>query len=276
MPINTPERTTSSPPPLNFRIGPVYGNTTDPALPRFTTSEGSCGQLDGSGFYCDVSFSDDVASVIGFEDLQTQLSDIGFWWIEGDDRTFAEFDYEVDREAVGTRNGITLAKSTLEQRFEFGIWELTSYGAWMEYSAFGVQILDLTAAVPPVSLRHSIAGGDWNVAAPTSSATWRGVMVGTPATGADRGDLLQGDATLSYDSQALSATFDNIKNLDKLRAHSVQTVSFDQIPYRENGHFWTGEQHDFIWGNFYGPDHAEAAGNFEKSDIVGAFGANRQ
>ena len=36
-----------------------------------------------------------------------------------------------------------------------------------------------------------------------------------------------------------------------------------------------GEAGDRIQGGFYGPGHAETAGIFEQSNIVGAFGAKR-
>ena len=260
-----------------FHLSPVYGNTTDPDLPAYDSQERSCGSVVGEDMYCEATISDEAASI-----LQTDT-----WYVEHSD---LRLDSGLSNaEAVGTKNGITLMKGVKIEEFDEVSIEATTttYGAWMEHSAFGVQTVGADVADEGlfITARYAVAGGDRNVTIPAGSATWRGVMVGTPATGADRGDLLQGDATLRYDEvycpncdvvPGLDATFDNIKNIDKLRAHSVETVSFTGIPFYAQGTFWTGDEHDFIWGNFYGADHAEAAGIFEKSDIVGAFGAKRQ
>ncbi len=256
-----------------LQLSPLYGNSTHPDLPAYDTQTRSCGWIEGYGHYCEALVSDEVADIIALTSLEVQISDIGFQTIEGGPG------FEItrnDAEAVGTSNGITLVKSVVEAKVEEGVTDGTSYGAWMEHSAFGV----LTIGIPDegifLSGRYAIAGGARNNDAPTVDATWRGVMVGTPTTGAHRGDLLQGDATLRYDQASLSATFTNIKDLDHLIAHSVETVRFDNIPFYENGTYWTGEEHDFISGAFYGPDQVETAGIFEKSGIVGAFGAKRQ
>ncbi len=256
-----------------LQLSPLYGNSTHPDLPAYDTQTRSCGWIEGYGHYCEALVSDEVADIIALTSLEVQISDIGFQTIEGGPG------FEItrnDAEAVGTSNGITLVKSVVEAKVEEGVTDGTSYGAWMEHGAFGV----LTIGIPDegifLSGRYAIAGGARNNDAPTVDATWRGVMVGTPATGAHRGDLLQGDATLRYDQTSLDATFANIKNLDRLAAHSVETVRFEDIPFYENGTYWTGVEHDFIWGAFYGPDQAETAGIFEQSNIVGAFGAKRQ
>ena len=103
-------------------------------------------------------------------------------------------------------------------------------------------------------------------------------MVGMPATGAGRGDRLQGDATLTYSlgNQSLDAAFTNIQNIDRLAAHSVTSVSFTGVPVDRRGEFQGGITGNQIQGGFYGPDHAEAAGVFEQSNIVGAFGAKKR
>ena len=102
-------------------------------------------------------------------------------------------------------------------------------------------------------------------------------MVGTPVTGAHRGDRLQGDAALNYDMSTgvLDVGFSNIKNIDQLAAHTTETVDFADVPIGARGTFDTGIAGNRIQGGFYGPGHAEATGIFEQSNIVGAFGARR-
>ena len=102
--------------------------------------------------------------------------------------------------------------------------------------------------------------------------------MGTPIAGDDRGDRLVGTAALNYDMSAggLDAGFSGIKNIDRGTAHSVETVIFSDLAVEPDGTFARGQSGALIQGGLYGPDHAEAAGIFEQSDIVGAFGARRQ
>ena len=103
-------------------------------------------------------------------------------------------------------------------------------------------------------------------------------LVGTPVAGDDRGDRLVGTAALNYDMSAggLDAGFSGIRNIDRGTAHSVEAVIFSDLEVGPDGTFARGQSGARIQGGFYGPDHAEAAGIFEQSDIVGAFGAKRQ
>ena len=73
----------------------------------------------------------------------------------------------------------------------------------------------------------------------------------------------------------LDAAFTNIKDLDRLAAHSTETVRFDGVTVGNDGTFNSGLTGNRIQGGFYGPNHVEAAGVFEHSNIVGAFGARR-
>ena len=184
-----------------------------------------------------------------------------------------------DLEFVPVRETIALSKYgiTLRGGVEEGF---KAYGSWMRHSAF--QVSAISESIDGVSLwgQQGLAGGDLSGTAPDTSATWRGVMVGTPATGASRGDFLQGDALLIYGFDAsgfaeVDASFDNIKNIDKNRSHSVASVRFDDVPVYTDGTFEAGVTGNKIQGGFYGPGHAEATGAFEQSNIVGSFGARR-
>ena len=91
-----------------------------------------------------------------------------------------------------------------------------------------------------------------------------------------------GDAVLTYEFPALGsghtldAAFGGIKNIDRGTAHGVEMVLFENVAVGRAGTFARGQAGARIQGGFYGPGHAEAAGIFEQSDIVGAFGAKRQ
>ena len=178
-------------------------------------------------------------------------------------------------EAVGTKHGITLMSLT-SRRTDV---ELNSFGAWMAHGGFAVQ----TERVPTpddikINFGYGLAWGDLTGSRPTGSATWLGLMVGTPATGDNLGDRLQGDAALNYDMSAgggLDVAFSSIKNIDRGTAHTTSTVLFTDVPISSSGTFEAGLVGNRIQGGFYGPDHIEAAGIFEQSNIVGAFGAKR-
>ncbi len=58
--------------------------------------------------------------------------------------------------------------------------------------------------------------------------------------------------------------------------HAIEAVRFENVAVGTNGTFARGQSGGRIQGGFYGPDHAEAAGVFEQSGIVGAFGAPRR
>ena len=173
---------------------------------------------------------------------------------------------------VLTRNGITL----LESRGE----TVEAYGAWMDHAAFTLQNERATAGDVAIALRYGVAGGDMTGVRPDMTATWRGVMVGTPSGGASRGHVLQGDAALSFTfggaGGSLDAAFTDIKDLDRGAAHSTPVLRFDDVPVAADGAWRFGEAGNRIQGGFYGPGHAEAAGIVEQGGVVGAFGAKRQ
>ena len=148
----------------------------------------------------------------------------------------------------------------------------------MQHSAFAAQMERDTVEGVRIDGRYGIAGGHLTGSRPLGSLTWRGLMVGMPTTGENRSDRLQGNATLTYrpNTQVLDATFSDIKNIDKLRDYSTPTVRFTDVPVDAQGEFQAGLTGNRIQGGFYGPDHAETAGVFEQSNIVGAFGAKKQ
>ena len=226
----------------------VRGDTASQQLPTFAL-RASC-----SGTTC--TFTE---RSLGYSD-SIRLADLEF--VSGNDQP------------VGTKHGVTLIRST-------GSHEGTDFrtlGGWMEHSGFAVQTERSTIEGVRVDMRYGMAGGDLAGSRPLGSATWRGLMVGTPGTGAGRGDRLQGDATLTYSlgTQMLGAEFTNIQNIDRLRAHSVSAVRFTGVAVDSRGQFQAGTTGNRIQGGLYGPGHAEATGVFEQSNIVGAFGAKKQ
>ena len=179
-------------------------------------------------------------------------------------------------EAVLTKNGITLTDGTGGR---YGP-DYRQYGAWMEHSGFHVltgarEQAEVAGETISVTIRGTAAGGELSRSRPSSSATWTGIMTGTPAT---EDGILQGDAMLAYDmeSRTLDASFTNIVNVSLNTAHSVSEAEFTNVPVDVEGTFRHGDLGNLVQGGFYGPDHEEVAGIFEQDGILGAFGARRQ
>ena len=230
-------------------VSTIYGETSHSALPTFRLRS-QC-----SGTQCTISEPrTGYSETIRLSDLEVSTGSAN---------------------AVGTKHGVTLMSWT-EQ--DMGT-NYTAFGAWMAHSGFAVEYAQATEQGIRIGLRSGIAGGDLTGTRVTGSATWLGVMVGTPATGSGRGDRLQGDAALNYDLSSgggLDVAFSSIKNIDRGVAHSTATVLFANVPITSRGTFEAGLAGNRIQGGFYGPGHAEAAGVFEQSNIVGAFGAKKQ
>ena len=179
-----------------------------------------------------------------------------------------------DAETIGTAHGVTLMWESVHNMGR----DVTSLGAWMEHGWFALNTQRSVHEDAEIDTVYTIVLGDLTDRPLTGSATWLGIMVGTPTAGEDEGDRLVGTAALNYDMAAggLDAAFSGIKNIDRGTAHDVEAVVFSDLEVGSDGTFARGQSGARIQGGFYGPDHAEAAGIFEQSDIVGAFGAKRQ
>lgn len=228
----------------------VFGTTDNPLLPAVQATA-AC-----SGSNCSFSASilaNEFTYGIDLRELSTPASDV---------------------EVILTKEGITTIYYGDDEEDEYNA---RMYGAWMHHGAFAVGTLAGEIAGTSVTVSAGLAGGDLTGSAPIGNAAWKGIMVGAPQGGED---LLQGDAELTWtmadDGGTLAADFTGIVNLDEHAAHSVTSISFDDIPVGRDGIYTLGTAGDRIQGGFYGPGHAETAGVFEKSGIVGAFGARKE
>ena len=113
-----------------------------------------------------------------------------------------------DAEAIGSVHGITLLSETGKH---VGV-DRTSLGAWMEHGSFGLFNDRAIGEEIEATYLYALALGDLTGRPPAGSATWLGIMVGTPTAGDDEGDRLVGTAALNYDMDAgaLDAAFSGI------------------------------------------------------------------
>ncbi len=179
-----------------------------------------------------------------------------------------------EMEPIGSAHGVTLMSQSRQQ---MGL-DAVSLGAWMEHGSFSLNSVRAVSEEVESETLRATALGDLTDRPLTGSASWLGIMVGTPTVGEGRGDRLVGTAALNYDmaTGGLDAGFSGIRNIDRGRTHGVETLFFTNLAVAPDGTFSSGQSGTRIQGGFYGPGHAEAAGIFEQSNIVGAFGAKRQ
>lgn len=172
-------------------------------------------------------------------------------------------------QAVATHNGIPIAQGR-SRSGEFG------YGGWLDHSVFGGEgAPDVTDDGVGFTSVYAISFGDSPGTNPTGSgtATWTGVMVGAdvgtnPST---VGNVIHGDAqvTVDFSDTDVDVAFTDLIDLDTGRSRSGMT--WRNMPMSGGG-FRSGNQ---IEGRFYGPNHEEVGGVFERNQILGAFGAKR-
>lgn len=167
-----------------------------------------------------------------------------------------------------TRNGVSIAR--LRETVD-GL-RIDTYGAWGNYNvSIGGRGATTVSGIPidiamPLSLGYSVGTN------PVSgSATWTGAMVGSKIEATRRGAEVIGDARLQADLAAasLDLSFTNIGELSSgARSPDIvwQGVSMQRGAFQANG----------LDGRFYGPNHEEAGGVFERDRIIGAFSLTRQ
>ena len=158
--------------------------------------------------------------------------------------------------------------------------DVTALGGWLEHSYFGVEIaqeinFSFEGSDPPLaglsSAGYAYSIGNATGTNPVSgSATWLGAVVGS-----DLRNQIQGDATLTFDfaTMDMDVALTNLKDIDTGMLGSDMT--WNNLPVT-NGGFAAESNENSIEGRFYGPNHEEVGGIFERQTIVGAFGAKRQ
>lgn len=182
-------------------------------------------------------------------------------------------------QAVAEHRGVLLAQGRGKGDVASTAADYSGYGGWLDHSFFVVEfnrIADGVLENTPFNYGYSIGDApETNPVAAGGSGTWSGVMVGVDVSEtAARGDSIQGEATLTiadFAAPAVGVAFTNIHNLDD------RSTLADMI--------WTGiavtagafaSTSGTIEGRFYGPDHEEVGGVFERNAILGAFGAVRE
>lgn len=156
-----------------------------------------------------------------------------------------------------------------------------AYWGLLRHSGFGsVNTLQTNENMTPLSTSFlSYSFGTATGTAPAANATWNGVMSGAKVDDfAAAYELIQGDAAITVNLSTAPGTadisFTNIRNL-----HSPDAVIADMHwsgAMLRDGRFETGSGANRVQGTFYGPDHPEVGGTYERDPYMGAFGATRR
>lgn len=168
--------------------------------------------------------------------------------------------------------------------------DVPSYKGWMQYSRFAAELNTITNGVIRYgSLERVLTGQQYGYASSSGmatdtnpvdgSATWTGVMVGGRISEtADVGIGVRGHATLNYDfaNADIDVFLSNIQNSNPPMdgAQTYPNMTWQNLPV-SNGRFGGDFDAPTLEGRFYGPNHEEVGGIFERNQIIGAFGGKR-
>ena len=188
-----------------------------------------------------------------------------------DDLTVDDTEYQ----AVMARNGVTLGQSRGETKSAEGITaQGVEYGAWLDHSSFWASAVALYRGAVSDGYDAALVmagsfGNDSGSRPLSGSAAWEGVMTGLDI---EFRNAVQGDAAVTVDFARNDAgvAFTNVKDLGT--RSGLPSMEWSGLAIGADGKFGASD----LRATFYGPNHAEVGGVFERNEIVGAFGAKRQ
>ena len=101
-------------------------------------------------------------------------------------------------------------------------------------------------------------------------------MVGIDTTNpAELTHHVEGDASLTFEMATSEIDLALTEIVSREGGRSYPDITFDNISV-QNGTFAAGpDSSNMVEGQFYGPNHEEVGGVFERNQILGAFGAKQ-
>ena len=194
-------------------------------------------------------------------------------------------------ETIEDRNGIMIGDVSLGEKDLPDIPNfatdrtITGYGGWGKYVGFDSLYYDYERKstgheeVTRQRIVEATVGGWGSEGNPpetfADTVTWTGGAVGIDYSVITADRVLVGDSELSVYVHARLGEFmvkvDITDMTDVATGTKYDDMSWRNIPLRE-GEFETFE----IRGHFFGPNHEEVGGVFEREQIIGAFAASRE
>ena len=201
-----------------------------------------------------------------------------------DQFVFAGFHHEdlaAHEDTIEDRNGIMLGDISLENKMLPDIpgvavdRTITGWGGWGEYVGFDTLYYDYVRDDRPQRIVWATVGGYRSEGNPVGDAlTWKGGAAAIDYSDITENRNLLGNAELSLlfaeslDEILVSVAITDLT--DVVTGMTYDEMSWKNIPLRE-GSFEIFE----IRGQFFGPDHEEVGGVFERDSISGGFAARR-
>ena len=186
---------------------------------------------------------------------------------------------DIELEILGMHRGIHLGHESLRQ----DDYRVQVFGGWMEDSFFAIQLNDFLdpenhglTAVQAYAVGFS-PGTSPDLGA-TMTATWSGFMRGVDVDDwPDRGDVISGDAAIvvELDGNAMSADVSFTNMLSRLVVRQPD-MTWENLAIEDGLFQYDAEVGDTLTGQFFGAEHGEVGGVFERDRIVGVFGGLRE
>ena len=154
--------------------------------------------------------------------------------------------------------------------------DYTVYGGWLGKQFFGIEYdrwqgRGLYGSVDGLETLIAFSAGVESGSNPVSgSATWGGLMVGLDKTTPTQAVNGQASLTFDFSDQTLDVGLTNISG-----PGTYADINWNGLAVQSGG-FGDGADSNSLSGSFYGPNHEEVGGVFERNQLIGAFGARRQ
>lgn len=196
--------------------------------------------------------------------------------------TDVEFgDSTLDYQAVASHRGVSLAEGRGGTSIAGTSIDYNAYGGWLQHSFFVIEAGKVAEGLlegTPIIYSYSVGdASNTNPEAAGGSGTWSGVMVGADVSQtATRGNLIQGNAEITiagFADPQVDISFTQIFDLKTETQRSDMTWAGIEVTA---GGFASGADGNSIGGQFYGSNHEEVGGIFERDHVLGAFGAERE
>ena len=166
-----------------------------------------------------------------------------------------------------TRNGVQIGRGTASGD---GI-NFNTFGVWGNHNSGTPLVGSTTLHGVNIRFAFPMSLGNGSGSNPlTGSATWTGAMAGVKVAASGLGAEVTGDAEMSANLAAASLDL-AFTNIAERSGASSPDICWFAVPIRDGWFQASG-----LDGRFYGPDHEEAGGVFERNGIAGAFSLARQ
>ena len=268
-PASMPENGATEGVVLNERAALSISNSylrvqADPLPPVISTLDSDC-----EGQTCTLTESrTGISESVSLQDIQTTETD----------------SIENLRQVVHsilTRNGVGVYGGSVG--FELGEGSsvhATAFGGCMVYNYFLAAWGDYSdTTYPSAQVGVGLSIGNATGTHPAVDATYNGVMLSViTAEGGTQGDGVEGDATLEFNianpgGAQMDVSFTNITNRET--GGTLSDITWNLIQVGADGTFDKRNDMEKIHGIFYGPNHEEVGGTFNRDGVTGAYGASR-